>query len=111
MMQVRTAGLGLPSGVSPQEPVGHMGMGPEFRATTGGVPNLSPIWPAGNAHSDIEDLARYAAFHLAGLRGADGVLKAETVAALHQPAPGRRRRVDLRGTRWGGRWSSGRGRA
>jgi CubicO group peptidase (beta-lactamase class C family) len=83
-----TAGIGLPSALSEAEPVGHTGAGPEFRPTTGGVPNLSPIWPAGNAHSDIEDLATFAAAHLAGLRGQDGMLAPGTVAAMHEPAPG-----------------------
>lgn len=82
------SGLGLPSGISEAEPAGHVGTGPEFRATEGGVPDLAAIWPAGNAHSDVEDLATFAAAHLAGLRGEDGVLKAETVAAMHEPAPG-----------------------
>lgn len=94
-----TAGLGLPSELGDDQPVGHMGMGPEFRPTMGGVPDLAPIWPAGNVCSDIEDLARYAAFHLKALRLAasapaegagekvDGVLLAATVASLHEPAP------------------------
>lgn len=69
------------------EPVGHHGAGPEFEPALGAVPDLPAIWPARNVHSDIEDLSRYAAYRLAGLRGGDGRLRAETFEVLHEPTP------------------------
>lgn len=41
--------------------------------------------PGGNVHCSIEDLARYAAAHLDGLRGKDGLLTAATFQRLHKP--------------------------
>ena len=45
--------------------------------------DINYIGPAGNVHCSIEDFARFAAFHLQGLRGRDGLLKAATVRHLH----------------------------
>ena len=47
--------------------------------------DINYIGPAGNVHCSIEDFARFAAFHLQGLRGHDGLLKAATVRRLHTP--------------------------
>ena len=41
--------------------------------------------PAGNISMSIDDFASYVAFHSQGLRGANQVVSAETVAALHRP--------------------------
>jgi CubicO group peptidase (beta-lactamase class C family) len=57
---------------------------------TGKLPTMTA--PAGSVLCSIGDFARFAAFHLDGLRGKDGLLKAETVRRLHaSPAvpPGR----------------------
>ena len=39
--------------------------------------------PAGDVSCSIEDLARYASFHLQGLQGQDGAIKAKTIRRLH----------------------------
>jgi hypothetical protein len=41
------------------------------------------IAPAGNVHSSIRDLARYAISHLEGLNGEDAYLRSETIRRLH----------------------------
>lgn len=41
----------------------------------------------GGMHASVGDLARFGAAHLAGLRGDDGLLKAETVDRLHSGMP------------------------
>ncbi|MBL8898249.1 MAG: beta-lactamase family protein [Planctomycetes bacterium] len=46
------------------------------------------IGPAGDVACSIEDFARFARFHLQGLKGQDGFLRAETVRTLHQAADG-----------------------
>ena len=44
--------------------------------------------PAGDVHSSIGDMLKYGQFHLDGMAGKDGYLKAETVQGLHTPRPG-----------------------
>lgn len=47
--------------------------------------------PAGGVHASVDDLARYAAAHLAGLRGRDGApgfLRATTLTELHRAPQG-----------------------
>jgi CubicO group peptidase (beta-lactamase class C family) len=46
------------------------------------------IGPAGNVSMSIADFASFARFHLQGLRGQDGFLRAETVRTLHQAVEG-----------------------
>ncbi len=46
------------------------------------------VGPAGTVHMSMADFARYAAAHIAGARGADGLVTAETFARLHQQTPG-----------------------
>jgi CubicO group peptidase (beta-lactamase class C family) len=41
----------------------------------------------GGLYMSLEDLATYGAAHMQGLRGQDGILKAATVARLHQGIP------------------------
>ncbi len=41
--------------------------------------------PAGDIHGSVENLARYGLEQLRALRGEDGLLKSETVVALHDP--------------------------
>jgi CubicO group peptidase (beta-lactamase class C family) len=74
----------------PDQPLGHVGTPPSLNVQGIGedLSGEDYYGPASSVHCSIEDLARYAAFHLQGLHGMDGVLKAETVRWLHTPAPG-----------------------
>lgn len=49
-----------------------------------GADNPPVLGPAGRVHAPIDALGVYARAHLAGLRGADGILRAETWARLHR---------------------------
>jgi CubicO group peptidase (beta-lactamase class C family) len=49
--------------------------------------NPAAIGPAGTVHCSIEDLAKYAAFHLAGDRGDGKLLKPESFKKLHTAVP------------------------
>ncbi len=50
--------------------------------------NPEVIGPAGTVHLSMADFARYAAAHIAGARGVDGLVSAETFGRLHQQTPG-----------------------
>jgi CubicO group peptidase (beta-lactamase class C family) len=50
------------------------------------IDNPPAIASAGRVHCSLDDLARYAIFHLQ--RGTNGLLKPETLARLHTPAAG-----------------------
>ena len=47
--------------------------------------NAPYLGPAGTARCSLADWAKYARLHLRGLQGYDGLLRAESVAVLHQP--------------------------
>lgn len=85
-----SAGLGWPfSDDRPHQPRGHFPDGSGLRPQITDEYRLGEfLAPAGDVHCSIKDLARYASFHLRGLAGEDGALKAETVALLHTPPPG-----------------------
>jgi CubicO group peptidase (beta-lactamase class C family) len=46
------------------------------------------VGPAGLVHSTFGDYARFIAEHLAGARGGDGLVSADTYKILHKPRPG-----------------------
>lgn len=50
--------------------------------------NPEVVGPAATVHLSMGDFARYAAAHIAGARGTDGLVSAETFARLHRQAPG-----------------------
>ena len=50
--------------------------------------NPEVVGPAGTVHMSMADFARYAAAHIAGARGVDGLVSAATYAKLHQQTPG-----------------------
>ena len=52
-----------------------------------GADNPVGISPAGRAHGSILDLAKYAAFHLAGSRGKGDLIKSDSFKRLHTAAP------------------------
>jgi len=83
-----STGFGPPASVGQvDQPWGHT------KGTTGikpvppgpGADNPLAISPANAVHCSLTDLAKYAAFHMAGERGESKLLKAETFKKLHQP--------------------------
>ena len=85
------AGFGWPATTrTPDQPRGH------FRRDGGVVEQplddsyMLPIalWPAGAVHTTIDDLARYAADHLDGLRGRKALLPAAAYQKLHRTLDG-----------------------
>jgi CubicO group peptidase (beta-lactamase class C family) len=86
---LHSAGFGWPAAEDhPDEPHGHFGAQPYMSVQEIGddaTGDLDYFGPAGHIHCSIEDFARFAAFHLAGLRGQDGVMKAQTIERLHTP--------------------------
>ena len=83
-----STGFGPPASVGQvDQPWGHT------KGTTGikpvppgpGADNPLAISPANAVHCSLTDLAKYAAFHMAGERGQSKLLKAETLKKLHQP--------------------------
>jgi CubicO group peptidase (beta-lactamase class C family) len=86
------SGLGWPATAArPDQPYGHFDSLPNLRVQ--GLDDYEFghfLTPAGDVHCTVKDLARFVAFHLEGLRGQDGWLKAETIRRLHRP-PGTHR--------------------
>jgi CubicO group peptidase (beta-lactamase class C family) len=82
-----SAGVGWPAASHPGEPWGHRKRGADF------VPHppddayqLGPLFaPAGDLHMSVVDLARHGQMHVRGLRGADTVVRADTMRTLHTP--------------------------
>jgi CubicO group peptidase (beta-lactamase class C family) len=90
-LQMKSAGFGPPATVGKvDQPWGHSRL-VGLRPVAPGDPqadNPLAIGPAGIVHCSIEDLAKYAAFHLAGDRGEGKLLKAETFKKLHTAVAG-----------------------
>lgn len=84
---MKHSGFGWPASKDrPDQPYGHFGVGETARVQEIGIYPLGEFMaPAGNVHCSIDDLARYAAAHLSGLRGGDGILRSENVKRLHDP--------------------------
>lgn len=82
-----TAGFGAPASVGKvDQPWGHtkkMFSGSEPVPPGPGADNPLAISPAGAVHCSVGDLAKYAAFHMAGERGESKLLKAESFKKLH----------------------------
>lgn len=82
-----TAGFGAPASVDKvDQPWGHtkkMFSGREPVPPGPGADNPLAISPAGAVHCSMGDLAKYAAFHMAGERGKSELLKAESFKKLH----------------------------
>lgn len=88
---MKSAGFGWAARTDSKQPWGH-------RASANGFvphdPNdsyqLGARWmPAGDVHCNMEDLAKFAAFHLRALNGQNSILRAETVKKLHVPYGGK----------------------
>lgn len=85
-MKFRRFGFGRAANVEAHhQPRGHIQAGGAYEPAEleAAYPYDAFIAPAGNMHMTIEDLARFAAEHLKGLHGKDGILKAETIKRLH----------------------------
>ncbi len=82
-----TAGFGAPASVDKvDQPWGHrkaIFSGSEPVPPGPGADNPLAISPAGAVHCSLGDLAKYAAFHMAGERGESKLLKAESFKKLH----------------------------
>jgi CubicO group peptidase (beta-lactamase class C family) len=88
-LDMATAGFGAPaSGGQIDQPWGHTkGLAGIKTVPPGpGADNPPAISPAGAVHCSLGDLAKYAAFHMAGDRSK--LLKAETFKKLHEPVGG-----------------------
>ncbi len=85
-LDLYTCGIGWPATAEqPNQPQGHFG-GPGDRRILGfgEYPLGAFMWPAGNVHCSVGDLARYGLAHLAGLLGEDGFFEATTIKELHR---------------------------
>lgn len=80
---MESAGFGWPAtAANPDQPHGHYGGPPELNVQEVDEDPIglhTYMGLAGDVYCSIEDLARYAAFHLEALRGRDGLVTAETV--------------------------------
>jgi CubicO group peptidase (beta-lactamase class C family) len=86
-----TASFGAPGRAgSFLQPWGHALENGNYSPVEPGPDADSPevVGPAGTVHMSMADFARYAAAHIAGERGVDGLVTAETFARLHQQTPG-----------------------
>jgi len=86
-----TAGFGAPGATGKlDQPWGHTGDAGGWDPVRPGpmADNPEALGPAGRVHCSIEDLARFARAHLAGLRGEDGIVTAETFRKLHADPEG-----------------------
>jgi len=87
-----TAGFGAPASLGKvDQPWGHeKGMLAGLKPVSPGprADNPLAISPAGAVHCSMGDLAKYAAFHMAGERGESDLLKAESFKKLHTIAAG-----------------------
>ena len=82
-LAMKSAGFGAPATKRKvDQPWGHAGLRP-VAPEDPQSDNPVAMGPAGIVHCSIEDLARYAAFHLAGDRGEGKLLKPETFKKLH----------------------------
>jgi len=85
-----SAGFGAPgSPGSVDEPWGHFLEAGNYTAVEPGAAadNPAALGPAGTVHLTLADYARYAAQHIAGQQGVDGLVTAETFRRLHVQAP------------------------
>jgi CubicO group peptidase (beta-lactamase class C family) len=91
-LQMTSAGFGAPATPDKiDQPWGHT------RKTFTGIQAVPPgpradnplaISPAGAVHCSLGDLAKYAAFHIAGARGKSTSLKSDMFKKLHSPVSG-----------------------
>jgi CubicO group peptidase (beta-lactamase class C family) len=89
---------------SPHQPWGHLGAPPGLRPHEPGTFwnfDLTTYFaPAGDISCNVDDLAKYAAAHLRGLRGAEGVLTSASIRRLHTPPE-----IDAEGNGYASGWA------
>ena len=84
-LHMDTAGFGVPGTKDKvDQPWGHVHKLLETVPVQSDNPPV--LSPAGRVHCSLDDLARFAMFHMQ--RGANGLLKPETLKRLHSPLPG-----------------------
>lgn len=86
-----TADFGAPGRAgSLLQPWGHVLEVGEYRPIEPGPAADNPpvLGPAGTVHLSMTDYSKFVAAHLAGDRGEDGLVSAETYARMHERAPG-----------------------
>ena len=86
-----TADFGSPGRAgSLLQPWGHALESGSYRAVEPGPGADIPeaLGPAGTVHLSMDDYGKFAAAHIAGTRGVDGLVSAATFARLHQQASG-----------------------
>jgi CubicO group peptidase (beta-lactamase class C family) len=89
---------GIPG--SRTQPWGHADQGGAWQPKDPGdfdADSALALGPAGTVHTTLRDLSLYLAAHLAGERGIDGLLSAQTFRRLHAPQPG---------TQYAGGWAT-----
>ncbi len=98
-LKMKSAGVGSPSGSD--VPVGHVLEGDRFEPLPPGPRGALPdaMGPAGLVHCNLRDWSTFVAEHMAGERGDDGLLKAETYKRLHR---------DHGGSKYAAGWGLGR---
>lgn len=85
-LKMNSAGIGWPTEIDPSFPEGH--------EASGQIQNISEYFigpyldPAGDLHSSMKDLAKYAIAHLNGLNGKDDFISANAIKLLHEPGEG-----------------------
>lgn len=90
-LEMTSAGFGAPaSSDKVDQPWGHSKLFSEIKPVPPGPQADNPlaISPAGAVHCSLGDLAKYAAFHMAGERGESKLLKAESFKKLHAAVGG-----------------------
>ena len=87
-LEMSGAGFGWPANPgNPDAPRGHQREGDALVVQPLDEPGIgSYLAPAGDVSCEVADLAVFAAAHLQGMRGHDGVLKAKSFERLHAPA-------------------------
>lgn len=85
---MRTAGFGVPGKKGGlDQPWGHRLVNKE-KLEPAQIDNAPCLGPAGTVHTSLPEWAKFAILHLQGAQGKAKLLKPESFAALHTPAPG-----------------------
>lgn len=76
---------GIPDDLS--QPWGHWDQGISYEPVSPGLEADNPqvFGPAGTVHATLVDYARFMAVHIAGFRGVDGIMTADTFRVVHTP--------------------------
>jgi CubicO group peptidase (beta-lactamase class C family) len=102
-----TAGFGWPAAMDPAQPWGHEEDEEGFQPHDPLGEYHLPIFlaPAGDLHMSVEDLARYAQAHMAGLQRRSTWLRQETLRKLHTPIAARSDHPSYAGTAYAFGWN------